>query len=198
MRSVAAVAAAFVDSGIGLCLAQAAAAQTVAPAAASGANVDPKKLELAREVFTENGGADAYKTQMRALFSGISQMTKANLPAGNEALADALMKDIADAEIELIPQIVNLSAEVYAENLDEAELRDLLAWSRSPSARSIRAKMPGVTQQLLGRMGPLVQALMPTIMQKTLDRACEQTKCTPETRKLVAEAMEKALRPKGS
>jgi hypothetical protein len=160
--------------------------------------IDPAKLQLARELFAANGGVDAYKAQIGAMMSGMSQMMRASMPSGNEKLTGAFMKDLADLELEMVPQMVDLSARVYAQNLSEQELRDTLAWTNSPSGRSIRLKMPAITQQLMVGIGPMVQAILPAMMQKTLDRACEETKCTPETRKLAAEAMEKALKPKGS
>ena len=173
-------------------------AASAANAQAPASKPDPAKLELARQMFAENGGADAFKAQLGAMMAGMSQMMRTNVPAGNEKLADALTKDIGDMELQMVPQMIDLSAEVYAETLSEQELRDMIAWTKSPSGQSIRQKMPAVTQQLMIRMGPMMQAMMPALMQKTIDRACEETKCSPETRKSVAEAMQKALQPKGS
>jgi hypothetical protein len=191
MKPVAAIAAALLALGC----AGNAAAQAPAPASQT---VDPAKLELARQVFAANGGVEAFKTQMNAMFSGMSQMMRASVPAGGEKLADAIVRNISDEELKLIPSLVDLSAEVYAENLSQQELRDLLAWANSESGRSIRQKMPQVTQQLMVRMVPMMQAMMPSLMQKTLDRACAEAKCTPEVRKVVAEALDKATKPKGS
>src|SRR6201999_2962588 len=75
----------------------------------SAPKADPAKLELARQVFTENGGADAFKTQMRTMFSGMSQAMKAKMPAGNQALAEAMIKDLGDAEVDMVPQRIDLS-----------------------------------------------------------------------------------------
>jgi len=181
-------------AALAVCFAGLAHAQAPAPAPAA----DPAKLALARQLFTENGGAEAYRAQIGAMMSGMSQMMRSSLPAGNQKLTDALMKDMGEMELQMVPQMIDLSADVYADGLSEQELRDMLAWTKSPSGQSIRRKMPAITQQLMVRMGPMMQAMMPQVMQKTLDRACEEAKCTPEARKLVAEAMEKALKPRGS
>ena len=188
MKPAAAIAAVLI-----LCCAGSAAAQ--APAAPQA---DPAKLELARQVLAATGGVDAYRARIIAMFSGMSEMMKGVVPAGSEKLSNALMKDLVEEELKLVPQMIDLSAEVYAENLSEKELRDLLAWTNSESGRAIRDKSPQLTQQMMVRTGPMMRALLPSLMQKTLDRACEEAKCTPEVRKVVAEAMDKALKSKGS
>jgi hypothetical protein len=191
MKPAAAVAAAV----LALCCAGSAAAQAPAPAAPKA---DPAKLELARQVFAATGGVDAYRARITAMFSGMSEMMKGVVPAGSEKLSNALMKDLVEEELKIVPQMIDLSAEVYAENLSETELRDLLAWTTSESGRAIRDKSPQMTQQMMVRTGPMMRTLLPSLMQKTLDRACEEAKCTPEVRKVVAEAMDKALKSKGS
>jgi hypothetical protein len=49
-------------------------------------------------------------------------------------------------------------------------------------------------QKMMPRMG----TLMPVLMRKTPDRACDEQKCPPEVRKTVADEMDRALGPKGS
>ncbi len=190
--------------GASLLLAGAAAAQTTAGTAAppatapSAAPADPAKLELARQLFQANGGAEAFSNQLKVVFGAMSSMTKAAVPAGHEGLADAMMKDVADEELKLVPLLIEDSVEVYARTFTEKELRDMLAWANSDSGRSTRQKMPGMTVAIMQKMVPHMQALMPVLMKKTLDRACDEQKCTPEVRQTVAAAMDKALASKGS
>jgi hypothetical protein len=39
---------------------------------------------------------------------------------------------------------------------------------------------------------------MPAMMHKTLDRVCQEQKCTPEVRKIMADAVDNALKQRGS
>lgn len=174
------------------------AASAASAQAAAEPQVDPAKLELARQLYAAIGGEEAFKAQMNAMLSGMSQVMKSVMPAGNEKLTNGLMSSLQESEMEMIPQLIDISARVYAENLTEQELRDMLAWSRTPSAQSIRVKMPAVTQQLMIRMGPMMQAMMPKMAHKALDRACDEAQCTPEVRQRVAQAVDKALQGKGS
>jgi hypothetical protein len=191
MRGFARVSAIVVASVI----ATSAAAQAPTPMPAA---VDPARLALARQVFEASGGAEGVRKQLAVMFDAIGKMTTAAAPAASADLARAMMKDISEEESKVVPDLIEDSAQAYARNLSEKELRDMLAWTTSESAQSIRAKMPVITQQLLATMQPHLMAMMPTIMHKTLDRVCQEQKCTPELRKIMADAVEKALKQRGS
>ena len=178
-----------------LAIATSATAQAPAPKAAP---VDPARLALARQVFEASGGAEGMRKQLAVMFDSIGKMTAAAAPAASGDLARAMMKDIADEESKLVPDLIEDSAQAYAQNLSEKELRDMLAWTTSESGQSIRAKMPVITQQLMATMQPHLAAMMPTMMRKTLDRVCEEQKCTPEVRKIMADAMDNVLKQRGS
>jgi hypothetical protein len=178
-----------------LAIATSATAQAPAPKAAP---VDPARLALARQVFEASGGAEGMRKQLAAMFDSIGKMTAAAAPAASADLARAMMKDIAEEESKLVPDLIEDSAQAYAQNLSEKELRDMLAWTTSESGQSIRAKMPVITQQLMATMQPHLAAMMPTMMHKTLDRVCEEQKCTPEVRKIMADAMDNVLKQRGS
>jgi uncharacterized protein len=178
-----------------LAIATSATAQAPAPKAAP---VDPARLARARQVFEASGGAEGMRKQLAAMFDSIGKMTAAAAPAASADLARAMMKDIAEEESKLVPDLIEDSAQAYAQNLSEKELRDMLAWTTSESGQSIRAKMPVITQQLMATMQPHLAAMMPTMMHKTLDRVCEEQKCTPEVRKIMADAMDNVLKQRGS
>jgi len=172
-----------------LVMATAAAAQP-----SSDKAIDPVRLDLAHQVFVVNGGAEALQAQMKALFGNIATAAKGNLAGTSSKLSDAFVTDIMDEEVKMIPQLIDESAKAYAENLTEQELRDMLAWSKSDSARSIRQKMPAITLELMTKVMPTIQAMMPTIMQKTIDRACEETHCAPEVKATLKANMDSAFK----
>ena len=174
-----------------LVLMSSAQAQTGAPA-----KPDAVRLELAREILTANGGAQAMEARMRALFGSIMTLTKSALPNADPKASEtsqAVMKYMADEEIKAIPQLIDQTAIVYANNLSEGELRDMLAWSVSPSAQAIRAKMPLIMQQLIAEQGPLLKKMMSGAVTTAVDRACAEAKCTDAQRRTITAIAQKNM-----
>lgn len=174
-----------------LVLASSAQAQSATPT-----RPDAARLELAREILTANGGAQAMEARMRALFASIATLTKSALPNADpkaSELSQVLMKYMADEEIKAIPQLIDQTAIVYANNLSEGELRDMLAWSVSPSAQAIRAKMPVITEQLMAEQGPLLKKMMAGAMTTAVDRACAEAKCTDDQRRTMTSIAQRSM-----
>jgi hypothetical protein len=162
-------------------------AQTAPPPPA-----DPAKLALARDVFEANGGRQQIEATMKAIFGGVSKMFD-GLPASQANVAMLAQRDMQDEIVKMIPAILDLTADVYARNLSEKELRDMLAWTKSESAQSIKAKTPLMTQQMVAAELPLIKAMMPNVMHKTVDRACDEAKCTADQKQQMAEIVDKAI-----
>lgn len=158
-------------------------AQTAAPAP------DPTKVKLAHELIEASGGETALRSRMTSIFASIQKMTANAMPADASALSNEMFKYMADGEMKAVPQLLNDTADVYAENLSEAELRSLLAWTTSPEGRSVQQKMPAITQEILLRQQPLMKQLMSGVMQRAADRACADNHCTPEQQKQLVAMM---------
>jgi hypothetical protein len=157
---------------------------------------DAARLELAREILTASGGAQAMEAQMRALFAGMTTLTKSAQPNADPKVAEtaqAMMKYMVDEEIKAIPQMIDQMAIIYANNLSNSELRDMLAWSVSPSAQAIRAKMPLITQQLMAEQGPLMKRTVAGAVTTAVHRACAEAKCTDDLRRTITELALKNL-----
>jgi len=95
----------------------------------------------------------------------------------------------------MVPQMIDLTIETYARDLTETELRDMLAWSQSASGRSIQAKLPTITKDVLAGEQPMMAALLPKIMHQTIDRACEEAKCTADERQTMVAMMNQMFPP---
>jgi len=176
-----------------LTAASSAQAQGVAPA-----QPDAVRLQLAREILSANGGAQAMEGRMRAVFASVLDLTKASLPNADSkasAVTEALLKYFSDEEIKAIPQLIDQTATIYANNLSEKELRDMLAWSVSPSGQAIQAKMPAISQQLVAAQGPLMRKVISGAMTTAVDRVCADAKCTDDQRKTITATVQKSLSP---
>ena len=188
-RSILAVTAA----ALALSLASAGHAQT--PAAA--APIDPARMQLARQVLEASGGAKAAESQLRSMYAMIGKAMSQNIPASDSKLAEQMSRDIQDEVVGLLPSILDATSKAYAQNLSEGQLRDTLAFYKSASGQAVIQKLPVIMQQTMTEEMPLIIAMTPRIVQKTMDRVCEEAKCTPADRQILAEAMAKAMsRPK--
>jgi hypothetical protein len=172
-----------------LWLAGSAAAQPASPAP------DPVRLQLARQIIEASGGVDATRARMAALFGSMHQMinniTPQDTGKGSDAskVTDDMFKYIADEEVKAVPQLLDQTAEVYAEHLTEPELRAMLAWASSPESKSIQKKLPEITQEILLRQQPMMKQMMTGIFQRAADRACADNKCTPDQEKRLVAMM---------
>lgn len=172
-----------------------AAASLCAAASAqeSASAPDPAKLALARQVVAATGSPEAVKARMTAVFATMQKMVKSQLPATASGLGDIIFKYMTDEEIKTIPALLEDMSEVYAENLTETELRDMLAWLTSPSGKSVVAKTAAMNQDLLLRQAPRIKAMMSGVGSTVVDRVCADTHCTPDQRQVLTQAMQKAL-----
>lgn len=154
-----------------------------------------KRLELARELVAESGGVAAAEAQMKALFSQSSEILKSSVPAGQSRVAEAMMTYMQDEYLKVVPEMLDGSAIVYARHLTEAELRGLLAWTKSEVGRSLNAKMPVIMQDMMVQQAPLTKKLISGIMKTAADRACEEVACTSKERETIAQILRKSSPP---
>ena len=176
---------------LALSLASAGHAQTASAGAA--APVDPVRMQLARQIVEATGGEKTAEAQMRAVYANMATMIGRTTPPDQSKLAQQMMADVQEEMVKLVPGIVEISTRVQAQTFTEQELRDVLVFYTSPSGQAILHKMPIILQQTMTEEMPLIQTAMPKIMQKTLDRVCEEQKCTPQVRQVMADAMTKAM-----
>lgn len=175
---------------VGLAIAAAALIAGAASAQPAGPAPDPEKLSLARQIMAANGGVEGTQAQLKTMFENIRKLAQASMgtapPAQAQAIADTLMKNMQDEELKAVPALIDGMAEVYATQLTAQELKDMLAWSKSPSAQSIRLKMPAVTSEMMQRQAPLVRKMTSAALTTAMDKTCEQTHCTADQRQALA------------
>ena len=166
------------------------AGSAVAQPAPSGP--DQVRLKLAHEIIDASGGVEALRTRMTAMFQSLHQLTASVTSPDAAALTDDMFKYIADEEMQAVPQLLDQTAEVYAEHLTVAELHAMLVWTSSPEGKSIQQKMPSISQDILARQQPLMKQMMAGIFQRAADHACAEDKCTPEQERQLVATMTRA------
>lgn len=160
------------------------------------AQADPVRLSLARDILAASGGLEGFETQTRAMIDSMVALTESVRPDADPKIREtsrAMLRYMADEQIKALPILIDQAASIYAANLTEAELRDMLAWSVSPSGRAVRAKTPAIMQQMLMSQAPLLKKIMAGAMKTAVDRACDETKCTEDERRTITAMIEAKL-----
>ena len=153
------------------CLMAGAAVAQPAPAAPS-----PERLKLAREVFEARGGEETVRLSMDRM---VSSMQRA-LPS-NGRTSDVARQAAQDVIKDMLPQLVEIEIEVYAETYDDKQLRDILAFYESPTGQALKAKSPEVAERIGAETGRLV----PQITANIAAKVCAQVACTEAQQKAV-------------
>lgn len=144
---------------------------------------DPVRLQLAHQLIEASGGVAAYKARLQSMVAGMQKMMAGLEPPDASDATNAMFKYVVDEEVKVAPEMLDQAATVYATHLSESELRASVAWYSSDAARSIQQKMPAITEELLAMQRPFLQRLLPAMLQRSLDKACAETHCTPDQQK---------------
>lgn len=152
-------------------------AQTAEPA-------NPQRLALARQIFEAQGGAKNAEAAMRAVEK--SMLDSAQTPEARDRMAKVMD---ATAEI-FLPKMFDDMASYYAADFTEDQLKDVLAFYKSPTGQALTAKAPVLAQQIGGTM----IKLMPKLQLKILDRLCSQSECNAQQKQQLA-SLEQAVPP---
>jgi len=172
-------------------------ALAVAPAAFAQekAATDPVKLDLAKQLVAASGGAKNADLMIKQIYGSLDTVFAKQFTGEQQRLYSAIQHDMQAELLNMIPTIMDQTVDIYARTLTEKELRDAVTWQTSESGQAIAAKMPALTQEIVKAEIPYMQAMLPRLMQKVGDRACEEAKCTEAERQQVAAVLAKMGRP---
>lgn len=171
------------------------AALAFAPAAMAQEQPAPDavRMELAGKLVAASGGSDTAQKMVEQMYASMDDMFSKVVPADKLGLFRSLQQEVKSETVKMVPDLMEQSVAIYARVLSEQELRDMLAFQTSPSGQAIVAKMPLIMNEIMRAQMPYLQRMMPRILQKAMDKACDDAKCTPAERREVASIMAKAL-----
>jgi len=131
------------------CLALAAAVAFACLAVGGSAQAQtPSALAAARELVALKGG----NSMFAPLIPGVIERAKQSLVPTNPQLIDPLNQVAEQLKREYAPKSVEIEnevARVYAQHFTEAELRDILAFYKSPVGRKMVTEEPKAIEQSL-------------------------------------------------
>lgn len=141
------------------------------------------RTDLALQLVEASGGEKQADDQMALVFNLIAKNVDQAANGLDAQLSRAFLDGLKQETLKLTPQLLALTARLYAENCTEQELRDMLAFEKSETGQSMLRKTPMIQSQALVQTVPLVMDAMPQIVSKAVDDACGQTTCTPDDRR---------------
>jgi hypothetical protein len=116
------------------------------PASAQSATADSRAA--ARELVATIKLGDQFKAMMPMIFKAFKPAIVQNRPDVDRDF-DALVPILLDKMGARLKEMEDSVADVYASNFSAAELRDLIAFYKSPTGQKFLEKTPIVTQQTM-------------------------------------------------
>ncbi|ACB80417.1 conserved hypothetical protein [Methylorubrum populi BJ001] len=135
------------------------------PAPAPEPDVSPSHLALAREVMLSSGIARSFDSIIPTMAEQIRKnaVTRPDLAKD----LDEVLKEL-DPEMELQKQrLITIAARIYAKRLNEAELKDIVAFFRSPAGKRYVETQPQILDDMVGAMQDWTQEVSEYIMVRT-------------------------------
>ncbi len=171
-------------------------AQTTPPPTSGAVDaIDPVKLDLARQLMEAGGGAKQAEAQVDGLYGAMFGKMAESMPKDQQAMMLSMQHALQKEMHGLISPIMEITVKLYAANFTEQELKDILAFQRSPSGQALVRKTPAIMQQAMIQMAPMIMADMPKVMHAVTEDVCTEQKCTPAQRKAIQAAVDKAFAP---
>jgi hypothetical protein len=141
-------------------LAGTASAQGRAPAAPSAASI-----AAAKEIMEIKGGLKMFET----IVLGVIEQHKNLMLQANPLLSRDLNEVTNKLRVDLAPRRAELDADVikiYAQSFTEQELKDLLAFYRSPLGKKLVDQEPKILDNSMGRASEWADKLAQEVVQK--------------------------------
>ncbi|MCJ2029731.1 DUF2059 domain-containing protein [Methylobacterium sp. J-043] len=135
------------------------------PAPAPEPDLSAAHLALAREVMLSSGIARSFDSIIPTMAEQIRKnaVTRPDLAKD----LDEVLKGL-DSEMELQKQrLITIAARIYAKRLNEAELKDIVAFFRSPAGKRYVETQPQILDDMVGAMQDWTQEVSEYIMVRT-------------------------------
>jgi hypothetical protein len=157
---------------IAACLPAMAMAQTAPPPSAH-------QLELAKRVMDDVGSEKMVDQMMNAMMGSMTtQMASGQSKELQDKTRMVIMPALQATMARVMPKMMEVITVSYAQTFSEQELTDIDTFYRSPSGRSMIAKMPQMMASTMQVMGPI----QIEIRQDFAQEVCQRMTCTPAIR----------------
>ncbi|HEX3502451.1 MAG TPA: DUF2059 domain-containing protein [Xanthobacteraceae bacterium] len=149
-----------------LAVSPAAWAQTAAQTAPQSASTpSPEALAAAHELMAVMKPADQFKAILPVLIQNLKQAVVQGRPE-MEKQYDAMMPVFNESAQKRVNELIDTIAVIYASNFTADELRDVIAFYRTPTGQKFLARQPTIAQQSMAAGQELGRAVMGDVQQQ--------------------------------
>lgn len=138
---------------------------TPAPQAPAEPEITASHLALAREVMLSSGIGRSFDSIIPTMADQIRKNAVTRPDLGKDL--DEVLKGL-DPEMTLQKnRLIEIAARIYAKRLTEAELKDIIAFFRSPAGKRYVETQPQILDDMVGAMQDWTQEVSEYIMVRT-------------------------------
>lgn len=141
-----------------------------APAMAEQQAADEERLALGKEVLEVSGAAASFEKVLDAMGGQIFRMLVAQKPDKADKIREffvPMMKEMAARKEELIEK----ASRIYAEEFTAAELRELVAFYKTPVGRKLAKRLPAIMRKMNAAGGAWGRQVAQDIIRKAKEEA---------------------------
>ncbi len=148
-------------------------AADAAPPAHAADKVTAEKLNLAGELIAVSGASRMFSSTDQVLAVIFTQFRKSGINIDSET--EAGLKKICREELEAAkPKLLEQYRVIYARHFSEADMRNMIAFDKSPTGQHVVAEMPAVVRETMPLSAELMMKTMKRAMAYMKERAQEK------------------------
>ena len=121
---------------------------------------DDLALTLSKLMLTE----DLYKQMLEQMTAGMAQSMAANKANMPPDFAEKMALVVREA----LPykDMLRFNAEIYGSRFSDKELQEIIVFYRTPTGAKILREMPGISREVMVKVGELIPQRLPQLMKK--------------------------------
>ena len=148
------------------------------PQTADERGVDPEQLALARRLMALLASQMNLTAAMQGMNAGMLQAMRKENPNIDRVDMDRITAATDKAEADVLPDLLDDLAHIYARHLTRKEMEDSISFYESTSGQSMMHKLPEMT----GDVGPLMAKYIPRMRASMIAALCAEDACTEAQR----------------
>jgi hypothetical protein len=157
------------------------AAGQPATAAAISAEDKAERLAVAEELIADSGMADILDKMTPAIIAQVlPALTSANNGRESEVRA-ILLDELTSAMKKASPAIIENARSLYVESFTAGEMREMLAFNRSPTGRKVMKVLPDMQLRMMSFGRDAGQAAVAAALPRIIDRLKAANLSVPTT-----------------
>jgi uncharacterized protein len=144
-----------------------------APAQSPSPSPSPEAIAAARDLLVAMRAADQFKMLLPAIMKAMRPTVVQNRPDVASDY-DALVPKLLERASARIDNLLDRMAPIYARNFTVAELKDIVAFYRSPTGQRLVDRLPAIAQESMAAGQEFGRELLPELQRTMIEELREK------------------------